>query len=164
MAAHGLYSNRAKRRMIRKIERGAKIVSERPLDYSFGGGRGEKYMRHPPLSGGWTDCSGFAQWLCQISGIHLRDFVGSTRTLAEEGHEGESPWFTMFIKNNPGGDEHIILRLRRKYLITRKLFGEHRWIECGGSDNPKLGEGPTFFHPTPARVHQFYIHRYFKEL
>ena len=161
----GLYSNRKKRKAIRRIEKGAKLVSRRNLKYAYGGGRGATRMIDPPASGEWTDCSGFAMWLCQEADVHLHNYVGSTWSLAEEGSEGESPWFTMFIKNNPEGhDEHIILRLRRKWLIERKIFGEFRWVECGGSDNPTLLNGPTFFHPTPDRVRQFYIHRKFPEL
>lgn len=150
--------------MIRKVEKGAKMVSRRSLIYVYGGGRGATRMMNPPKQGGWTDCSGYAQWLCQIAGIPLKNYVGSTWSLAEEGYEGESPWFTLFIKNNPGRDEHVIIRLRRKWSITRKMFGEHRWIECGGSDNPTLGSGPAWFHPTPERVREFYIHRAFKVL
>lgn len=159
-----LYSNAQKRRTIRKIEKAAKLVSRRDLRYAYGGGRGATRMTEPPLSGPWTDCSGFFMWLCQKAGVHLKNYVGSTRSLAEEGMAGTSPWFTAFIKNNPGGDEHIIIRLRRKWLASRLLFGEFRWVECGGSDNPSLLEGPTFFHPTPERIAEFPIRRYFKEL
>ena len=142
-----LYSNRQKRKIIRRIEKGAKLVSKRNLIYAFGGGRGATRMMNPPQSGPWTDCSGYAQWLCQISGVHLDNYVGSTWSLAEEGEAGESPWFTLFITNE-SGEEHVIIRLRRRYLVTRKLFGDHRWIECGGSDNPKIGDGPRSSTPT----------------
>lgn len=161
--AHKLYTNREKRRVIRKVEKGAKRVSRRSLIYSYGGGRGATRMHDPPVSGSWTDCSGFAQWLCQISGIRLKNYVGSTWSLAEEGRAGTSPWFTLFITNE-AGEEHVIIRLRRKWSATRKIFGEFRWVECGGSDNPTLGEGPAFFHPTPERIAHFPIHRHFPEL
>jgi hypothetical protein len=162
----GLYSNRQKRKIIRRIEKGAKEVSRRNLDYGWGGARDfvRNRMIDPPAAGKWTDCSGYAQWLCQKAGLPLKNFVGSTWSLAEEGVAGESPWFTMFIKNNGGMDQHIILRLRRKWSVTRKVFGEFRWVECGGSDNPDLSGGPAFFHPTPSRVAQFYIHRRFPQL
>ncbi|MBS1893658.1 MAG: hypothetical protein JST59_20350 [Actinobacteria bacterium] len=157
-----LYANRKKRRIIRKVEKGAKLVSARKLDYAFGGGRGATRMMSPPEAGPWTDCSGYASWLCQISGIPLKNYVGSTWSLAEEGHEGESIWFTMFIKNNAGDDQHIILRLRRRLLDPKRLrYGRYRWVECGGSDNPVLGSGPAWFHPTPERIAQFYTHRHF---
>lgn len=159
-----LYSDREKRRRIRKIEKGAKLVFGRNLTYSYGGGRVGGRIVDPPASGPWTDCSGLASWLLERGGIHLKNGAGSTWSLAEEGSAGESPWLTLFIKNNPGGDEHVIVRLRRKYSVTRKLFGEHRWVECGGSDNPKLGNGPAFFHPSPSRVAEFPIHRRFAAL
>jgi hypothetical protein len=159
-----LYSNVEKRKRIRKIEKGAKQVFRRHLIYSYGGGRSGNRIIDPPVSGKWTDCSGFALWLCAKANLPIKNGAGSTISLAQEGSPGTSAWFTLFIKNNPGGDEHIILRLRRKYLITRKIFGEHRWVECGGSDNPQTGEGPAFFHPTASRIAEFNIHRHFKVL
>src|ERR1700684_651506 len=167
------YSDRHKRRMIRAVEKGAKAVSTRMLDYDLGGGRDYAHNRmfKPPMSGDWHDCSGYASWLLQQAEdaghvTLLKNGCGSTITLAEEGEHGDSAWLTLFIKNPPGevDNEHVIIRLRRKWLVSRKIFGEHRWVECGGSDNPHIGDGPAFFHPTKARIEEFPIHRHFKEL
>lgn len=168
MANKALYKNKHKRKFIRAIEKGAKLVYGRDLKYAWGGGRVGNHIIDPPISGDWTDCSGCASWLIEqaekATGVKLiKNGAGSTWSLAEEGVAGTSPWFTMFIKNH-GSDDHIILRLRRKWLISRKLFGEFRWVECGGSDNPKIGDGPAFFHPDAARIAEFDTHRRFIQL
>jgi hypothetical protein len=171
MANRRVYANRHKRKMIRAIEKGAKLVSRRSLLYRLGGGRDFAHNRmfDPPQSGYWTDCSGYASWLIHLAekaggAKLLANGCGSTWSLAEEGLPGESKWLTMFIKNNGGDDQHIILRLRRRWLIQRLIWGEHRWVECGGSDNPRLGNGPAWFHPSESRVREFYIHRRFRAL
>lgn len=150
---------------IRRIEKAISRASALNTLYSYGGGRGGTYMSDPPGAGrSWTDCSGFAQWLCQVGDVRLKNYVGSTWSLAEEGESGTSPYFTFFIKNNPAGhDEHIIVRLRRRSRAGRKLFGEFRWAQCGGRDNPKSGGGPSWFRPTASRIAEFPIHRKFKE-
>jgi hypothetical protein len=152
------------KKRIRRIEKAISTVSRRGLIYSYGGGRAGSHMSTPPSSGSWTDCSGFAMWLCQVGDIRLKNYVGSTWSLAEEGEKGESPYFTLFIKNNANHDEHVIIRLRRRGRLQRAILGEFRWAECGGSDNPKSGGGPTWFRPTESRIKQFYIHRKFPEL
>jgi len=145
---------------IRRIEKAITLVARRKLIYSYGGGRGATHMYDPPASGSWTDCSGFAQWLCQVGDIRLSNYVGSTWSLADEGTAGTSPYFTMFIKNTPG-DEHVIVRLRRRTRLGRKVLGEFRWAQCGGRDNPNPGGGPSWFRPTNARIAEFPIHRKF---
>lgn len=155
--------NKLEKKRIRRIEKGISTVARRHLIYSYGGGRGSSHMENPPASGSWTDCSGLAQWCCQIGDIRLKNYVGSTWSLAVEGETGTSPYFTLFIKNNPG-DEHVIIRLRRRGRVRRALFGEHRWAECGGSDNPQAGGGPSWFRPSDARIAEFPIHRFFSEL
>lgn len=119
-------------------------------------------MVPPPQSGSWSDCSGFAQWLCEVGDIRLDNYVGSTWSLATEGEKGTSPYFTLFIKNNPG-DEHVIVRLRRRRRLGG-LLPEFRWAQCGGRDNPQAGGGPSWFRPTEARIAEFDTHRRFKEL
>lgn len=151
------------KKRIRRIEKAISTAARRGLIYSYGGGRGSTHMTNPPSSGSWTDCSGLAMWLCQVGDIRLKNYVGSTWSLAEEGEAGTSPNFTLFIKNNPG-DEHVIIRLRRRGALRRRLLGDFRWAECGGSDNPKSGGGPSWFRPSDSRIAEFPIHRHFKGL
>lgn len=117
------------------------------LIYSYGGGRGSSAMIPPTRSGqGWSDCSGLAQYLCAVADIHLKNSVGSTWSLAEEGEKGVSDNFTLFIKNN-AGDEHVIVRLRKRPKPWHFGQTKYRWAECGGTDNPSAGGGPSWFTP-----------------
>jgi hypothetical protein len=103
-------------------------------------------------------------------GIKLRNDAGSTWSLAEEGEAGVGEFFTLFIKNAPG-DEHVICRLRQRPRPWHFGKTKFRWVECGGTDNPSSGGGPSFFTPGKGmgmapeeRIKEFNIHRRFAEL
>jgi hypothetical protein len=118
----------------------------------------------------WTDCSGFATYLLDVAGVKLKNEAGSTWSLAEEGEKGVGAYFTLFIKNNPG-DEHVIVRLRKRPRPWHFGKTRYRWVECGGTDNGTAGGGPAYFTPghgmglTPEqRIREFDIHVRFPEL
>jgi hypothetical protein len=75
----------------------------------------------------------------------------------------------MYIKNTPG-DEHIIIRWRKRPKPWHLGMPRYRYFECGGSDNPHSGDGPSWFIPGlkmglgwKQRVREFYIHRNFDD-
>jgi hypothetical protein len=155
---------------IRRLETAAKHLQSMRMIYSYGGGRVGGHIAKPEAGEKWTDCSGCATYLLDVAGIRLKNDAGSTWSLAEEGSPGASEFFTLFIKNNPG-DEHVICRLRKRPRPWHFGKTKYRWFECGGTDNPTAGGGPSFFTPgsgmgiTPEeRVKEFNIHRHFKEL
>lgn len=156
---------------IRRVEKAVSRLQRMHLIYVYGGARGSNAMVPPHGNGqGWSDCSGLAQYLCAVADIKLRDPVGSTWSLAEEGEKGVSGNLTLFIKNNPG-DEHVIVRLRRRPRPWHFGKTKYRWAECGGTDNPQSGGGPSWFTPgrgmgmTPEqRIEEFYIRRRFDGL
>lgn len=156
---------------IRRVEKAVSRLQRMHLIYSYGGGRGSNTMIPPTRSGqGWSDCSGLAQYLCAVADVHLKNAVGSTWSLAEEGEKGVSDNFTLFIKNNPG-DEHVIVRLRKRPKPWHFGQTKYRWAECGGTDNPSSGGGPSWFTPGKGmgmspeqRVKEFDIHRKFPGL
>jgi hypothetical protein len=153
--------SKLQRKKIRRIEKAISRLAKMRLIYKYGGGRGSTHMLNPAGPGlGWSDCSGLAQYLCEVGDIHLKNFVGSTWSLAEEGEAGKSDLFTLFIKNNPG-DEHVIIRVRKRPRPWHRGETRYRWAECGGTDNPTSGGGPTWFRPTPDRIKEFPIHRKF---
>lgn len=155
---------------IRVLEQEGTRLSKLGLSYLWGGARTcGKFMCAPIKGKPWTDCSGCAQYLLKFIEIELKNYVGSTFSLAEEGHPGWSDYLTMCIKNTPG-DEHIIFRLRKRpkpWHFGRPRF---RYFECGGSDNPSSGDGPSWFIPGlkmglfwKKRVREFYIQRNFDD-
>ena len=153
------------RRLIRRGEREITRLKRLRLPYKLGGGRWWNGLRSGTTANGPGDCSWLAMHICDVLGIHLKDPAGNTVSLAQEGEEGTSPYFTLFIKNPPGEveNEHIILRFRRR----RRLFGllpKFKWAECGGSDNPTASGGPAWFRPTEERMAEFPIQRHFPEL
>jgi len=161
----------AVKKRVRRIEKAISRLQRMHLIYVYGGGRGGSAMISPTHSGqGWSDCSGLAQYLCAVGDVKLGNPVGSTWSLAEEGEKGANDIFTLFIKNNPG-DEHVIVRLRKRSRPWHLGKTKYRWAECGGTDNPQSGGGPSWFTPgrgmglTPEqRISQFDIRRHFKEL
>jgi hypothetical protein len=142
------------------------------MAYAWGGGH------VTPANDGPGDCSWLASWLRQkwepISP------TGTTYTLAEEGLPGFGDILTLMIKNIPGraDESHVIERWELpKALIDELKLG--RWVvewkadtgilysECGGSDNPTPGNGPSFFIPgegmglsVAARLAEFSEHRH----
>lgn len=157
--------------IVRLIEQEGKRLSKMGLSYLWGGARTCGAFMCAPIKGKpWTDCSGCAQWLLKLAGIKIKNYVGSTFTLAEEGHPGWSDYLTMCIKNDPASDAHIIFRLRKRpkpWHFGRPRF---RYFECGGSDNPSSGDGPSYFTPGlkmglfwKKRVREFYIQRNFDD-
>lgn len=159
--------------VIERIHEGEMLcthLSKLGLSYLWGGARScGKFMCKPVKGKAWTDCSGCAQYVLEKIGIKLKDYVGSTFSLAEEGHPGWSDYLTLCIKNTPG-DEHIIIRWRKRpkpWHFGRPRF---RYFECGGSDNPSAGDGPSWFIPGlkmglgwKKRVREFYIIRNFDD-
>lgn len=155
---------------IRRVEKAAKRLSRLSLIYSYGGGRVGGHIVEPVRGTRWTDCSGFATYLLDVAGVKLKNDAGSTWSLAEEGQRGVGNFLTLFIKNHPG-DEHVIVRLRKRPRPWHFGKTKYRWVQCGGTDNPSAGGGPAFFTPgrgmglTPEqRVKEFDIHRHFPEL
>lgn len=163
--------SRSAHKRIRRVEKAVSNLQRMHLIYSYGGGRGSNGMIPPTRAGqGWSDCSGLAQYLCAVGDVHLKNPVGSTWSLAEEGDKGVSDNFTLFIKNNPG-DEHVIVRLRKRPRLWHFGKTKYRWAECGGTDNPSAGGGPSWFTPgkrmgmaPEQRIKEFPIHRKFREL
>jgi hypothetical protein len=142
------------------------------LPYSYGGGRSGGHIVEPADGHPWTDCSGCALYAgAKGYGLKFKNGGGSTWSLAEEGHPGESRYLTFYIKNNPAGhDEHIIVRGRKRPKPWHLGRPRYRYWECGGSDNPKANGGPSWFIPGlkmglswKSRVEQFYIHRNFDD-
>lgn len=155
----------AVKRRIRRAEKEITRLQRLHLPYKLGGGRWWSGKRSGTTANGPGDCSWLAMHICDVLGVKLKNPAGNTVSLAEEGQEGTSDLFTLFIKNPPGNveDEHVILRFRRRRTFGG-LLPRYRWAECGGSDNPTPGGGPTWFRPTPERIAQFPIHRHFKGL
>lgn len=120
------------------------------LHYLWGGGHlpGDP-AAHP--NGPW-DCSGWALHLLSVvvegvngAGMNTIGFMNAARAETNGLEQGEGRWITFFVK-----DDH---------MVTRVVFnGRTYWMECGGSDNPKAGDGPTFWTPTPERIRQFNFH------
>lgn len=155
---------------IRRVETAAKRLQAMRLIYSYGGGRVGGHITQAEAGRPWTDCSGFATHLLDVAGVRLKNDAGSTWSLATEGEKGTGEFFTLFIKNNPG-DEHVICRLRKRPRPWHFGKTKYRWVQCGGTDNPSAGGGPSFFTPgkgmgmTPEeRIREFDIHRKFAEL
>lgn len=157
---------------IRRGETLTKRLQGMNLIYSYGGGRVGGHITTPQAGQKWTDCSGFATYLLDAMGVKLKNDAGSTWSLAEEGVAGVGEFCTLFIKNaSAPGDEHVIVRLRKRPRPWHLGKTKYRWVECGGSDNPTPGGGPAFFTPgrgmglTPEqRIKEFPIHRKFPEL
>lgn len=152
---------------VRRGEQRAKYTSKLGLFYFYGGGRFGGKITEPVRNTKWTDCSGSATDTCDVMGIKLSNDAGSTWSLATEGEEGVSEYFTLYIKN-PSGDEHVIQRFRKKPRPWHFGRPRYRWFECGGSDNPDGRGGPSFFIPGlkmgmswKNRVAEFPIHRNF---
>lgn len=156
---------------IRRGEQTVKRLSKMGLIYWYGGGRVGGHVIEPTPDEKWTDCSGCGCYVLTKMGIKLKNPAGSTWSLVEEGEQGESDYLTLYVKNDHG-DEHVIIRGRKRpkpWHFGRPRF---RWWECGGSDNPTPNGGPSFFIPGlkmglgwKQRVAEFYDHRNFdKEL
>lgn len=152
--------------MIRKGEKIVTRLSKMNLPYSYGGARVAGHITDPIDGLPWTDCSGCASYVLEKMGIKLKDYAGSTWSLAKEGHRGESQYLTLYIKNT-AHDEHIIVRGRKRPKPWHLGFPRFRYWQCGGFDNPQHGE-PTWFIPGltmglrwKKRVREFYIHRQF---
>lgn len=149
------------------------------MPYVFGGDH------VTPAGTGPGDCS----WLASRNRQHWEPTspTGTTFTLAEEGQPGPGAEITLMIKNIPGqADESHVIEL---WFIDPALVKQHRlqqWVlepkdipvavpagvlalvsECGGSDNPTPGNGPSFVIPgkemgmsVQSRLAEFSIHRH----
>lgn len=147
---------------IRRVEKAITRLSRMGLIYKLGGARTATGIAEPVGRGlPWTDCSGFAQYLCAIAGIQLRNPAGWTGTLVHEGQGGDSPIFTLLLKEPEQTEGHVIVRLRKRPRWWHLGAPKFRWAECGGFDNPKPGDGPTWFRPTESRIAEFPYHRHF---
>lgn len=159
---------------IRRGEETAKHLERLGLHYDRGGARYNGRITAPQHKGeNWTDCSGGSGFLAQAMNIDLgnawiKDM--STWGLAECGKEGESDYWTMFIKNTVG-DEHVINRFRERPKPWHRGVPHYRWWEVGGSDNPHPEGGASYFIPgklmgltIAERIAEFPIHRCFAEL
>lgn len=159
---------KTKLRKVRRAEKKTKKLQRMRLGYLLGGARGNPDGITGPRGKGddWTDCSGFALYLCRVMGINNENKNGWTGTLVNEGKEGTSPYFTLYLKEPEQTEGHVIIRFRH-HPRWRRMFGlaaRWRWAECGGFDNPNPGGGPTFFKPTESRVNEFPFKRHFPEL
>jgi hypothetical protein len=158
-----------KLRKIRRVEKAISRLQRMGLLYLRGGARqyDPQRMLAPTSKGqGWTDCSGLVQYVLAIAGIQLRNPAGWTGTLVAEGEAGTSPYLTLYLKEPEQAEGHVILRLRH-HPRWRRLLGlaaKWRWAECGGSDNPQPGGGPTWFRPSDGRVAEFPYQRRFEAL
>jgi hypothetical protein len=122
------------------------------LPYVWGGGHDESptHAFHP---GGGGDCSSYA---CHLGQVAIPDLpTGTTFTMEADGkanrhglENGPGRFITYFIKNNGGGDDHVITRI--------VYHGRVIWTQCGGSDNTKPRGGACIFSPSAARKAQFY--------
>lgn len=162
---------------VRRIETTAKRLERMGLSYARGGARYYVSNGHDRITApahkheAWTDCSGGTIYLAQVADVHLpAGMEMDTFGLAGIGVEGESDYWTMFIKNTPG-DEHVINRFRERPRPWHRGIPHYRWWEVGGSDNPHLAGGPSYFIPgklmgmsIEERVAEFPIHRCFPGL
>lgn len=142
------------REAVRKLEREITRLMGLELTYTFGGGRncGPKACPNGP-----GDCSWFASRLCDVLGVDLKNSNGSTFSLADEGKAGKGKFFTLYIKNPPDPHEaHVIIG------VSHGDGTRERFAQCGGRDNPTLGNGPAWFTPTKERLAEFPIRRHFK--
>lgn len=154
-----------KDKRIRRVEKAVTKLSHMSLIYKLGGARGGPNHNaiENPIGDGlpWTDCSGFALYLMSVAGIKADNPAGWTGTLVQEGSEGESEYFTLFLKEPENTEGHVIVRLRKHPRPWHRGQTRYRWAECGGRDNPKSGGGPTWFKPTKARIAEFPFRRRF---
>lgn len=159
-------SHKAKMKRVRRVEKAAKKIMRMGTVYLRGGARGAHGITPPPGPGlPWTDCSGADLYLAAVANLPIKAPNGYTGTAVLEGEDGESEYFTFFIKDpyEHEHEGHMILRLRHHPLWRRALgmAAKWRWLECGGSDNPKSGGGLTYFKPTDDRVAEFPYRRRF---
>lgn len=154
------------RRAMKRLRRGEELWSwleSLDLIYLLGGARSTGQIVGPHHQKGipWTDCSGAQLFDMRVMGLNPRFPAGWTGTLVQEGHEGVSPYFTLFLKEPEQTEGHVIARRRHKPHLGDEGW---RWTECGGNDNPHPGGGPTWFHPTAERVAEFPYQRHFAVL
>ena len=154
------------RRTMTRLRRGERLwdhLSHLDLIYLLGGARESGQIVGPHNQHGvpWTDCSGAQLFDMRAMGLQPHNPAGWTGTLVEEGHEGTSPYFTLFLKEPEQTEGHVIGRRRHKPRVGQD---EWRWTECGGFDNPHPGGGPTWFEPTAERIAEFPYQRHFKVL
>jgi hypothetical protein len=158
-------THQQKMKRVRRAEKAVTKLSRMGLIYKLGGARGgsgHNAIENPSGDGvPWTDCSGFALYIMSVLGIKADNPAGWTGTLVSEGSEGESDYFTLFIKEAQQTEGHVIVRLRRRPRPWHLGQTRYRWAECGGRDNPRSGGGPTWFKPTLSRIAEFPDHRRF---
>jgi hypothetical protein len=141
---------------IRRVEHEISRLMALDLTYTFGGGRNCGVR---PCKNGPGDCSWFASRLCDVLGVDLDSWLGSTYSLANEGKPGKGRYFTLMIKNPPDPHEaHVIVE------VSHGPGTKHRHAECGGSDNPTFGNGPAWVNMPASRLAEFPIHRHFQGL
>jgi len=151
------------------------------MAYAWGGGH------VTPADEGPGDCS----WLASRNVQHFDPSIptGTTYTLAEAGEPGFGSQLTLMIKNIPGrADESHVIELweltheliaglkLQKWVIGTEVLGHaarpgNAFLvsECGGSDNPTSGNGPSFVIPgqgmgltVEQRLAEFTVHRHVK--
>lgn len=136
-----------------RVERGireARRCIKTGLHYVWGGGHitpapGPQWLKDHDSG---YDCSSYASHVVQVMVPGVE--TGTTFTLADELPKGEGKYVTLFIKNSPANDAHVIMR-----IVFR---GKAYWTQCGGRDNTKPGDGPCWFVPTRSRIEEFPIH------
>lgn len=155
----------------RRMEHAVGRLQAKDLIYDLGGARFAGRITSPIGDGtAWTDCSGFAVFLIQVGGFptgHLfPDGVLWTGSIADNLPKGVSDYLTFFLKEPHETEGHVIIRLRQRPKPFHKGVPHYRWAECGGSDNPHPGGGPTWLTPGRAmglsiaeRVGEFDYHR-----
>lgn len=157
-----------KLKRIRRLEKAVKRLQRMHLFYKWGGARFGARITSPQRKfEDWTDCSGFIFWCLAILGVHWPDsIIMSTVGLETLGVEGESDYFTIYVKS-----DHTIARLRKRPRPWHRGQPHYRYIECGGSDNPTSGDGPCYFIPGrkmgiswQARLAEFPVRRCFPGL
>lgn len=131
------------RNKIRRVEHEVTRLSKMNLPYVFGGGRTCGY---PPCADGPGDCSWFQGHLINVAGFKMPVPATNLSTFSMEqfpdldpdtfGH-GPGKFLTFYIKDGNGDphEAHTFCEIRG------------RFAECGGTDNPSSGNGPSWFHP-----------------
>lgn len=131
------------RHKIRRGEHNVTRLQKLHLPYSFGGGRNCGY---PPCWNGPGDCSWFVGHEINCLGYKLPVPASNLSTFSlEDFHNldpdtfklGHGKYVTIYVKDGNGDphEAHTFIEFRS------------RFAECGGSDNPSVLNGPSWFHP-----------------
>lgn len=137
---------------VKSLEDGIRFLISKHMAYEWGGGR-----CGPACFNGPGDCSWFGSWCWdrEVGG----EQVGTTYTMAAWGEPGYGKVLTVHIYDGDPANAHECISIDPKGL-GRTDPSVLLWAECGGDDNPTPGNGPSWFHPTQARIDHFSIKRH----